>query len=146
MALDILNRDTIQVVDGDNLNWQGAIRLAAKPLVKNGSVGEDYVQSMIDVVQDKGPYINIGPNIALAHSRPSKSVKRIALSLLKTNNPVDLVSDEHPIKLWFVLAAIDSTSHLKVIQELSQTLMDSDKTQKLLASTSTDEILHILQD
>lgn len=146
MALDLLNKATVQVLDGDTLNWQGAIRRAAKPLVDNGTVGEDYVQAMIDVVQEKGPYINIGPNIALAHSRPRPSVKRIGLSLLKTNEPIDLTSKDHPVKLWFVLAATDSTSHLKVIQELSTVLMDSERTAKLLAAESVDEILAVLKD
>ena len=146
MALDLLNSETVQVLDGDTLKWQGAIRRTAKPLVDNGTVGTDYVEAMIDVVQEKGPYINIGPNIALAHSRPRPSVKRIGLSLLKTNESVDLTSKDHPVKLWFVLAATDSTSHLKVIQELSQVLMDSERTNKLLAAKSVDEILDVLKD
>ncbi len=146
MALDLLNSETVQVLAGDTLNWQGAIRRAAKPLVDNGTVGTDYVESMIDVVQEKGPYINIGPNIALAHSRPRPSVKRIGLSLLKTNEPIDLTSKDHPVKLWFVLAATDSTSHLKVIQELSQVLMDSERTDRLLAAKSVDEVLAVLKD
>lgn len=146
MALDLLTQQTVRVVDGDGLNWEDAIRQAAQPLVDNGTVGDDYVEAMIDVVKDKGPYINIGPNIALAHSRPRASVKRIGLSLMKTNQPVNLVSDEHPVKLWFVLAATDSTSHLKVIQELSTVLMDADRTKKLLAATSVDDVLAILKD
>lgn len=146
MALDLLTQQTVQVVDGDGLNWEDAIRQAAQPLVDNGTVGDDYVEAMIDVVKDKGPYINIGPNIALAHSRPRASVKRIGLSLMKTNQPVNLVSDEHPVKLWFVLAATDSTSHLRVIQELSTVLMDADRTKKLLAATSVDDVLAILKD
>ena len=68
------------------------------------------------------------------------------MSLLKTNESVDLTSKDHPVKLWFVLAATDSTSHLKVIQELSQVLMDSERTNKLLAAKSVDEILDVLKD
>lgn len=146
MALELLTNETVQVLEGDTLDWQSAIRQAAKPLVDNGTVGDDYVQAMIDVVEKQGPYINIGPEIALAHSRPRASVKRIGLSLLKTNSEVDLVNKDHPVKLWFVLAATDSNSHLSVIQQLSQVLMDTDRTQKLLAAKSTAEILDILKD
>lgn len=145
MALELLTKETVQVLEGDTLDWQSAIRQAAKPLVDNGTVGDDYVQAMIDVVEKQGPYINIGPEIALAHSRPRASVKRIGLSLLKTNSEVDLVNKDHPVKLWFVLAATDSNSHLSVIQQLSQVLMDTDRTQKLLAAKSTKEILDILK-
>lgn len=145
MALELLTKETVQVLEGDTLDWQSAIRQATKPLVDNGTVGDDYVQAMIDVVEKQGPYINIGPEIALAHSRPRASVKRIGLSLLKTNSEVDLVNKDHPVKLWFVLAATDSNSHLSVIQQLSQVLMDTDRTQKLLAAKSTKEILDILK-
>ena len=145
MALDILDKSTIQIDDGSILNWHGAIRKAARPLVENGTIGRDYVEAMIDVVQKEGPYINIGPNIALAHSRPSESVKKVGLALLKTNQAIDLVNKDHPIKLWFVLSAVDSTSHLKVIQDLSQVLMDSERTNAMLNASSVDEILDILQ-
>ena len=145
MTLDILDKSTIQIDDGSILNWQGAIRKAASPLVENGTIGRDYVEAMINVVQKEGPYINIGPNIALAHSRPSESVKKVELALLKTNQAIDLVNKDHPIKLWFVLSAVDSTSHLKVIQDLSQVLMDSERTNAMLNASSVDEILDILQ-
>ena len=145
MALDLLTKDTIQVVEADHLNWQEAIRKAAQPLVDNGPIGKDYVNSMVEVVKKKGPYINIGPEIALAHSRPSQSVKRIGLALMKTKQDVDLVNKDHPIRLWFVLAAVDSTSHLEVIKELSQVLMDQSKQKALLNAQSVDEILQVLK-
>lgn len=145
MALDLLTKDTVQVVDGSDMNWEDAIKQAAQPLVANGTVGDDYVQAMIDVVKDQGPYINIGPEIALAHSRPRASVKHIGLALMKTNQDVNLVSKDHPVKLWFVLAATDSNSHLSVIQELSQVLMDPEKQKALLAAQSVDDILDVLK-
>ena len=145
MALDLLTKDTVQVVDGGDLNWEDAIKHAAQPLVDNGTVGDDYVQAMIDVVKEQGPYINIGPEIALAHSRPRASVKHLGLSLMKTNQDVNLVSKDHPVKLWFVLAATDSNSHLSVIQELSQVLMDPEKQKALLDAKSGDDILDVLK-
>ncbi|QLL70570.1 PTS sugar transporter subunit IIA [Lactobacillus sp. 3B(2020)] len=144
MALELLNSQMIQVIDGKGLDWKEAIRKAANPLVKNGTIGMDYVESMIQVVTDKGPYINIGPEIALAHSRPQGSVTKVGLSLMKTNQPINLVSAEHPVKLWFVLAAVDSTSHLSVIQELSQLLMNKENLKQLLEAETVDDILDVL--
>ena len=63
---------------------------------------------------------------------------------MKTNQPINLVNDQHPVKLWFVLAAVDSTSHLSVIQELSALLMNAENTQKLLEAESVEEILDVL--
>lgn len=145
MTLDILNKDTVQISESPNLNWKEAITLAAQPLVNEGNIGKDYVDDMINTVENVGPYFNIGPGIALAHSRPIPSVKKISLALLKTNQSVDLVNKKHPVKLWFVLAATDNKSHLKVLQQLSKILMNSKKYKELMESKSVNELLKILQ-
>ena len=145
MALELLNKQTVQIVDGSNLSWQDAIRKASQPLVDNGTVGTEYVDSMINVVEEKGPYINIGPNIALAHARPSSSCKKIGLALMKTNHVVNLTDENHPVTLWFVLAATDSTSHLGVIQKLSEVLMNGENVQRLLRATTVEEILKVFR-
>lgn len=144
MINEQLNKQTVQVVNGDGIDWQAAIRLAAKPLLDNGTIEKEYVQDVIKVVEQEGPYINIGPYIALAHSRPSKSVKKVGLSLLKTNREIALVNKDHPIKLWFVLAATDNTSHLEVIKQLLKVLMNRETVKKILATTTVEEILNIL--
>lgn len=145
MTLELLNKNTVQISKNKSLNWKEAITLAAQPLVSEGNIGRDYVDNMINTVEDVGPYFNIGPGIALAHSRPIPSVKKISLALLKTSKPINLVNKEHPIKLWFVLAATDNKSHLKVIQQLLKILMSSEKSKKLMDSNSVNELLKILQ-
>lgn len=145
MTLELLNKNTVQISKNKSLNWKEAITLAAQPLVSEGDIGRDYVDNMINTVENVGPYFNIGPGIALAHSRPIPSVKKISLALLKTNEPIDLVNKEHPIKLWFVLAATDNKSHLKVIQQLLKILMSSEKSKELMNSDSVNELVKILQ-
>lgn len=143
--LDLLNAQTLQVADGSNLGWEEAIRIAAQPLVDAKTIDPAYVDSIISVVHDQGPYMNIGPQIVLAHARPDSSVHGIGLSLLKTNSAVDFVDAEHPVKLWFVLTATDSQSHLSVIQQLMTLLTDKPAVQKVLDAISVGQILTILQ-
>jgi len=144
MLLDLVNSNTVQVVAGSDLNWKQAIRLAAEPLINNKTIENEYVNEMLKVVESEGPYINIGPNIALAHSRPAGNVHKIGLSILKTDTSINLVSDEHPINLWFVLAATDNNSHLSVIQELMEILTDESAVQAMLSATDKTEILNIV--
>lgn len=141
---NLLNAHTIRVEDGDALTWEDAIREAAQPLVDLKYVENSYVDSMIDVVKSEGPYINIGPQVALAHARPNDSVHKIGLSLLKTNKSVDLVGEDHPVKLWFVLAATDSNSHLSVIQQLMLVLTNNDILNELLKAPTADKIIEVL--
>lgn len=137
--LDLLNAHTLQVADGSNLNWQEAIAIAAQPLVNAKIIEPAYIESMVRVINEKGPYMNIGPQIVLAHARPDDSVHGIGLSLLKTNAAVD------PVKLWFVLTAMDSQSHLSVIQQLMELLTDKKAVQRMLVAISVDELLTILR-
>lgn len=143
--LDLLNAQTLQVADGSNLTWEEAIKIAAQPLVDSNTIEPAYVDSIISVVKDKGPYMNIGPQIVLAHARPDSAVHGIGLSLLKTNSAVDFVDAEHPVKLWFVLTATDSQSHLSVIQQLMTLLTDKPAVQRVLDAISVGQILTVLQ-
>lgn len=145
MLDDLLTQKTIQVSDRNDLTWQEAIKIAAQPLVDNQSIEESYVNSMIDIANQDGPYFNIGDHVALAHARPEAGSHQIALSLLKTNHDVDLLTKDHPVSLWFVLSAIDSDSHLKVIQGLMQLLMDKDKLQQLMDASDVATIQNIIQ-
>lgn len=144
MILDLLNPQTVQLTDGKGMTWQQAIQLAAQPLIDNGTIETGYVNDIMKVVESEGPYINIGPQIALAHSRPTDDVHRIGLSVLKTNETISLVTDEHPIKLWIVLAAVDNTSHLTLIQELMELLTDEQTVQNLLDADEQTKVLDII--
>lgn len=144
MLCDLLNKDTIQIDNTTHMNWEDAIRKAAIPLLKNNSIEDKYVDAMIDSVKDNGPYINIGQGIALAHSRPENGVHKIAVSLLRTHPAVNLVNEEHKIQLWFVLAAVDNNSHLRVIQQLAELLGDQEKIKQMLAADSIDELANII--
>ncbi|MCB5220150.1 PTS sugar transporter subunit IIA [Lactiplantibacillus pentosus] len=144
MLLDLLNVQTVQVVEGTDMDWQQAIKLAAEPLLSNKTIEKEYVSEMLNVVKSEGPYINIGPKIALAHSRPAGNVHKIGLSILKTNHSINLVNNDHPVNLWFVLAAVDNNSHLAVIKELMELLTDETAVADMLNATNKSEILKII--
>ncbi|MHA5172890.1 PTS sugar transporter subunit IIA [Oenococcus oeni] len=140
-----MNEKTVKMVDGINFNWKTSIREAAKPLLNDGTVQYEYLNSMIDIVEKEGPYINIGPQIALAHAEPSKYVNRVGMSLLKTRKPVALTSKDHMINIWFVMATIGSDSYLQSIQELTKLLSDSVKVGKLICADDTSDILNLIK-
>lgn len=144
MLSDLLNRETIQLISGEALTWQEAIGLAAKPLVENNSVTTKYVDAMIKVVDEEGPYINIGDHVALAHTRPENGSNRISLALLKTTESVNLVNADHPVTLWFVLSAVDNQSHLQVIRQLMMLLTNEKALNALKTATSVDDLIKVI--
>ena len=123
------------------LDWKEAIRLAATPLINAGNIEQSYVTAMINVVQKNGPFINIGPHIALAHARPEDGVRKMGMALLKVTPAINLVSADHPITLFFVLAASDNETHLAALQELATKLQDRDSLARLEQATNRTQLI-----
>ena len=71
------------------------------------------------------------------------------MSLLQVADPVDFGvkgDEEKQVQLIFVLAAIDSTAHLKALQELAMVLDDDESIEQLIAAENSDEIMEIITE
>lgn len=141
MLETLLTPATIQMQPAGELDWKEAIRLAATPLINAGNIEQSYVTAMINVVQKNGPFINIGPHIALAHARPEDGVRKMGMALLKVTPAINLVSADHPITLFFVLAASDNETHLAALQELATKLQDRDSLAWLEQATNRTQLI-----
>ena len=136
MLRELLTRDRIQVIE-EVPTWEDAIRLAAQPLLDDGSIQDSYIQAMIHNVKELGPYVVIAPDIAIPHSRPENGVNRVGMSFLKCHKPVSFSEKaEHRVRLLFVLSATDNDSHLGALSQLTEVLSDPN---------SIEEILQLIQ-
>lgn len=142
---EILTKDMIKFSNDNSLSWQQAITLSAQPLINAGKISNRYIDAIIKNVDDNGPYINIGTEIALAHAKPDQGVKKLGMSLLLLNHDIDLVDDKHKIRLIIVLAAIDSTSHLKALSELAQILGNKLDVKKIMNAKTEEEIEELIR-
>jgi mannitol/fructose-specific phosphotransferase system IIA component (Ntr-type) len=145
MLSELITSDMIQLTD-EQLNWEQAIQLAAKPLLEQGKIEDSYIEAMINKVKQYGAFIHIGKNIALPHARPEDGVNELGMSLLKTSEPVLLLDDEkHAITLFICLAAVDNDAHLRALASLTKILSNATNLEKLLHATSKEEIQNILK-
>ena len=62
---------------------------------------------------------------ALMHARPGEGVLEQSMSLLVTKQPIDL--EGKPVRIFLVLAAADSESHLESLKEIMAIFMDEEK-------------------
>lgn len=123
MITNYLTKDNMQHVKSVN-EWEEAIKLAAKPLLKKKIIETVYIDNMIQSVLDNGPYIVLKDYFALPHAKAGEGVNEVGMSLLTLEDPVDL--EGNPVKIFLVLAAVDSSTHLEALSELSELLMDDD--------------------
>lgn len=143
---DLLKEELIQQVDSVS-TWQDAVGLAAQPLLAHGYIEESYIQAMIASINETGPYIVLAPKVAVPHASPDAGVHQLGISLLQVKEPVDFSEDEDDdkkVQLIFVLAAVDSTAHLRALQELALILDDEEAIDSLIAASDPREILAII--
>ncbi|MFC4652094.1 BglG family transcription antiterminator [Lactococcus nasutitermitis] len=144
MLSELLTTNTIQFTT-EKLNWEEAIARAAQPLLDSGAIEETYIAAIINRIKEFGPFIDLGMGIALPHARPEDGVNKVGMSLLRCENPVNLLEDsKHEIKMFIVLSAVDNEAHLRALSSLTKILSNKDELQRLLNATTVAEIQTIL--
>ncbi|MDA1477833.1 BglG family transcription antiterminator [Bacillus changyiensis] len=142
---DLLTEETIQLAERIG-GWEEAIKTAAKPLLEQGAISEGYIEAMIHNLKTMGPYMIIGPEIAVPHARPEMGVKKVGMSFLKLNEPVYFLNDkQYPVKLLFCIAAIDHITHLKALSQLTRLLSNKENQDMLKEADSIKSIQHLIE-
>ena len=144
---DLVKKELIQQLDTVN-DWQTAVRIASKPLLEYGYIEESYVEAIISSVNEIGPYIVLAPKVAVPHASPDAGVHRLGISLLQLKEPVNFGSEDDEdknVQLIFVLATVDSTAHLKALQQLALILDDDDIIENLIKAETPKEILGLIE-
>ena len=124
------------------LTWQEAVQLASQPLLNEKAIDQQYVTNMIHSVEENGPYMVLADYFALMHARPGEGVFHRGMSLLVTKNEIDLAGK--PVRIFLVLAAKDSQSHLESLQEIMEVFMDQEKYQ-LILNGDKEQICQLFQ-
>jgi mannitol/fructose-specific phosphotransferase system IIA component (Ntr-type) len=144
--LDLLNEETIRL-DGEAADWPESVRLAGALLVDIGAVSPSYVDAMVRVVADLGPYIVVAPGIALAHGRPEDGVKRMCMSLVRLASPVEFGSEANdPVDLVFAFGAVDKEAHLQALKELATFLQKEEAVSALRQCDSVEKAVQLIKE
>jgi len=138
-----IKREHMQIIDTID-NYEAAIEKAAAPLYNDGYITHDYIKQMKDSIEEHGTYIVLADYFALPHARPSEAVKANGLSLLVVREGVDLKGND--IRLFIVLAAKDSTTHMETLQGLAEFLMDKQNIHDVINAESKTHIEQILDE
>jgi transcriptional antiterminator/mannitol/fructose-specific phosphotransferase system IIA component (Ntr-type) len=109
------------------LDWKDAVTLAGSILVESRDVTQDFIQSMIDTVENTGPYVVISKGVALIHGEGGLGVNHLAMSLVTLKNPVYFHHPTNdPVKLILCLAPIDNSSHVSALEDFMNFLRSND--------------------
>lgn len=133
-----LNKEFVKIVENTK-DWSTAVRIAMNILVDNGCVEEKYVDRAIETCREIGPYIAITPGIAIPHARPEDGAKDVCLCFLIVRSGVYFGSENDPVYLLIGFSSPDRVSHLALIKELAELLINYGSKILDLAKNSIDE-------
>ena len=126
--------------------WEEAVAASCQPLLEDGSIEKEYVESVIACVKKYGPYIVFAPKIAMPHSQEGAvGVNRTEVSFMKVEEPVhfDENDPEKDAYLFFVLASAYHSEHIVNMQKLAQMLLTPGATEKLLELKSKVHLIRL---
>ncbi len=127
-------------------SWREAVKASGSLLVKAEDVDEPFIQSMIEVVEEFGPYMILAPELAFFHGRPGKSVHKTCLSLITLKDTVRFTDfNGEKIKAAFAFGAIDSKSHIEALKELAKLLQNEEFLGLVRNIGDKDKILEIIK-
>ena len=144
MLSDLLDESLVQL-NVEATDWQDAIRKAAQPMVDNGDVTPAYVDDIIKVAQELGPYFVITEHVAMPHARPECGALKTAVGIVTLKEPVEFGSKENdPVKYLFPLAATDNDNHLSALQSLVELLGDPDFFAQLDSASTPKDVVDLV--
>ena len=146
MLKDMLQLENIQLdVAADG--WEAAVRLCGNILVEKGYVEPRFVEAMVKLVQENGPYIVIAPGLAFPHARPQDGAKIMGMSLIRLVKPVEFGNEDNdPVRLVIALSATDSSSHIEALAELFEVIAEEENRDSLLQAATPEEIMAVFDD
>lgn len=134
---DIMYRDHLIRIDKD-IMWDEAIRLASVPLLKTNIITENYINEMIGLVRDYGPYIVIKNRIAIAHAKTEAGANALGTALLINKKNIQF-EDDLNIHYLFVISSSNPKEHLQILKDISM-LASDDIDLNALLDKNVDEI------
>ena len=144
MELKSLIRENLVDVDVEVHDWEEAIRAAGKLMVDDGAVEPRFVDAMIRVKNEFGPYIVVAPGIALPHAKPEDGVIQASIAVIRLKNTVEFGNkDNDPVYLVVALAAVDNKQHIEGLRQLSGVLGDDNKIAAIKKADTKEELLAI---
>lgn len=139
---DIMYRDHLIRIDKD-IMWDEAIRLASVPLLKTNIITENYINEMIGLVRDYGPYIVIKNRIAIAHAKTEAGANALGTALLINKKNIQF-EDDLNIHYLFVISSSNPKEHLQILKDISM-LASDDIDLNALLDKNVDEIMELIK-
>ncbi|MGT2948768.1 PTS sugar transporter subunit IIA [Streptococcus devriesei] len=128
-------------------NFEEAIRESMLPLKEDAAISQQYIDEVIKIYHETGPYIVLTRHVALPHAPGHLGAKKVAIGFTRLKHPVMSGNkDNDPVKFLFPLSAPDSHSHIALLSELADLLGDPDFLEEMAVVENSEEFITFLEE
>jgi mannitol/fructose-specific phosphotransferase system IIA component (Ntr-type) len=121
------------LLDYEAKDWEDAIRCAGRLLYQTGAVEKRYIESMVENINEHGPYIVVCQETALPHANTENGAIEEAASLVRLKKPIDFHSGTNDPVRYIIGMSIKSA------QSINQSIYD------MMTIFGTDDIRRNLE-
>lgn len=140
----LLSSENVRVIE-KLPSWEDAIQEAARPLISQNKINQNYVNEVINQCRKNSKYIMLNNRLAIPHSKPEHGVKELGMSFLKLNEPV-VFPEGHEIKLICLIAAVDKEKHIRPLLSLRKIAEKNSLIKKISELETSEEIKNIIHN
>ena len=128
-------------------NWVEAVRKSANPLLKEGYINENYIQALIDNINENGDYLVIAPLFAIPHESYDRGCHRAGMNLIRLTAPVRFGNHQEAPLVRFIctLCTTNRTIHLKAFFHFVNLLKNQQFRHALEEAKTSSEVANLIQ-
>lgn len=126
--------------------FEEAIEKSMLPLKEAAAISQQYIDEVIRIYHETGPYIVLMRHVALPHAPGHCGAKKMAIGFTRLKRPIISGNKNNdPVKFLFPLSAPDSHSHISLLSELATLLGNSDFLEEMALAGDPDGFIAILE-
>jgi mannitol/fructose-specific phosphotransferase system IIA component (Ntr-type) len=139
----LLTKDTVEM-NVQASTWQEAVRSVGSILVRSGAAEERYIDAMINLTSELGPYIVITPGIAIPHARPEEGAITVGFAAVKLKEPVNFGNEANdPVYLVLGFCTPNSKAHIESLTKIATALEAENVLEDIKSAIDVNDILKI---
>ncbi|MFZ3069838.1 MAG: PTS sugar transporter subunit IIA [Anaerolineaceae bacterium] len=138
--VNLLPLDSIEMdVRADT--WQEAVRAAGNILVRHHQAAPSYVDSMVNLATELGPYIVMTPGVAIPHARPEEGALQVGFAAVKLATPINFGNKNNdPVHLVLAFCTPNADAHIEMLSKIAEALGQDNLVEKIQAAKTPQQL------
>lgn len=121
--------------------WEDAVRATGRLLVNCGFAEERYIEGMLTLTRELGPYIVLAPGIAIPHARPEEGALKVGFAALTLDPPVNFGNEYNdPVHLVIGFCSPSADAHVELLTRIARILGGESFLEKCKAAKTAAEL------